>query len=139
MRTGKESVYDYVEYGNEDLFMENYVSDHIDEFAAEAAQCPLLIANEIVADRADMFSDLLFCDKESIISMRDAILADLGREEVFNCIQNIYRANVAVIFSATDRDTVFITISELIKKAAYNVAEKDLSAEADDMLESLND
>ena len=138
MRAAKESVYDYVEYGSEDLFMENYVSAHIDEFAAEAAQCPLLIANEVAADRADMFRDLFSSDKKTIISIRNAMLADLGRKEVFDCIQTIYRANVAVIFSATDCEPAFIALSELTRKAAYNVADKDLSAEADDMLESLN-
>ena len=139
MGTAKENVYDYVDRGSEDLFMENYVSEHINEWAAEAAQCPFLIAQEVVADRDDMFSSLFCCDKKSILFTRDAILADLGREEVLDCIQNIYRADVAVVFSATDCDTAFNALSELTRKAAYNVAEKDLSAEADDMLESLND
>lgn len=137
----KESVYDYVSYGNEDLFADAYVAANITERAEYTKDFPGIVAEEVMLDHPDMFRDLfeeaMIGRKESLPVLRDAILADLGTAEIFACVRNEYRSDLSTLLKAKDCDSAFSVVSELITKAAYNAAEKELQAEADEMLQEL--
>lgn len=136
-----ESVYDYVDYGDEDLFSGAYVSAHIEARAEYIRDFPGIVAEEVAVDRSDMFRDLLeetmIGRKESLPVLRDAMLADMGTTEIFNCVKNAYLPEISAFLKTKDCDSAFTVVSGLITKAAYNAAEKELEADADEMLKEL--